>query len=64
VYKQRNSDVYLWFYDKRCAYAYIEVILQTQTTLPHLGLGIIKMQAYFLGEKMEAYKNKATYLIE
>ena len=51
------------FMIKRCACLYVEVTLQTQTTLPHLRLRIIKMQAYFLVEKMEAYKNKATYLI-
>ena len=51
------------FMIKRCACLYVEVTLPTQTTLPHLRLRIIKMQAYFLVEKMEAYKNKATYLI-
>ena len=39
------------FMIKRCACLYVEVTLQTQTTLPHLRLRIIKNASLFFSRK-------------
>jgi hypothetical protein len=46
------------FMINRCACLYTEVTLQTQTVLPHLRPGMIKMQAYFLVGKWKPIRTK------